>query len=140
MVANVHEQTSIDGWHKRLGHPSLKIVQNLVNNFSLPIVPNKFSSLCSSCSINKAHQQPFHVTSFQSHAPLEIIYTDVWGPAHYTGIDGSRYYLLFVDHYTKYMWFYLMATKFGVSSIFLHFKNLVETRFQSKIKSLIHNI
>ena len=23
MVANVHEQTSIDGWHKRLGHPYL---------------------------------------------------------------------------------------------------------------------
>uniref|UniRef100_A0A2N9JAR7 Reverse transcriptase Ty1/copia-type domain-containing protein n=1 Tax=Fagus sylvatica TaxID=28930 RepID=A0A2N9JAR7_FAGSY len=29
MVANVHERTSIDGWHKRLGHPSLKIVHNL---------------------------------------------------------------------------------------------------------------
>ncbi|GFY87730.1 hypothetical protein Acr_05g0013690 [Actinidia rufa] len=29
MVANVHERTSIDGWHKRLGHPSLRIVQHL---------------------------------------------------------------------------------------------------------------
>ncbi|GMY30157.1 CCHC-type integrase [Fagus crenata] len=26
MVANVHERTSLDGWHKRLGHPSQKIV------------------------------------------------------------------------------------------------------------------
>ncbi|KAL6329253.1 hypothetical protein AAG906_014865 [Vitis piasezkii] len=24
MIANVHERTSIDGWHKRLGHPSLE--------------------------------------------------------------------------------------------------------------------
>ena len=38
MIANVHERTSIDGWHKRLGHPSLRIVQHLVKNFSLPIV------------------------------------------------------------------------------------------------------
>ena len=122
MVANVHERASIDGWHKRLGHPSLKVVHNLVKNFGLPITSKKLPSLCSSCSINKAHQQPFRVNSLQSHVPLELIYTDVWGPASYTRIDGSRYYLLFVDHYTKYMWFYPMVNKSGVSSIFPHFK------------------
>ena len=41
MVANVHERTSIDGWHERLGHPSLRIVQHLVKNFSPPIVTKK---------------------------------------------------------------------------------------------------
>ena len=79
-VANVHERTSIDGWHKRLGHPRIKIVHHLVKNFSLPISSTKnLSSLCHSCSINKAHQQPFCVNSLQSHEPLELIYTDVWG-------------------------------------------------------------
>ena len=77
-VANVHERTSIDGWHKRLEHPSIKIVHHLVKNFSLPISSTKtLSSLCHSCSINKAHQQPFRVNSLQSHEPLELIYTDV---------------------------------------------------------------
>ena len=115
MVANVHERTSIDGWHKRLGHPSLRIVQHLVKKLSLPVVKTKnVSSLCSSCSINKAHQQPFHTNSLQSHAPLELIYNDVWGPAYYIGIDRSRYYLILVDHFTKYMWFYPMAKKSGV--------------------------
>jgi hypothetical protein len=60
----------------------------------------------------------------------------VWGPASYTGIDGSRYYLIFVDHYTKYIWFYPMATKSGVSNIFPQFKKFVETRFQKPIKTL----
>ena len=59
-VANVHKWTSIDGWHKRLGHSSIKIVHHLVKKFSLPISSTKtLSSLCHSCSINKAHQQPF---------------------------------------------------------------------------------
>jgi hypothetical protein len=136
-VANVHERTSIDGWHKRLGHPSFKIVHHLVKNFSLPISSNKtLSSLCHSCSINKAHQQPFRVTSLQSHEPLELIYTDVWGLVSYTGIDGSQYYLIFVDHFTKYTWFYPMVTKSGVSIIFPHFKKFVETRFQKLLKTL----
>ena len=80
-----------------------------------------------------------HINLFipiQSHAPLEFIYTNVWGPTHYTRIDGSRYYLILVDHFTKYMWFYPMDTKSGVSTIFPHFKKLVETRFQTKIKNL----
>ena len=42
MVANVHEQVSIDGWHKRLGHPSLKVVHNLVKNFCLSVTSNFF--------------------------------------------------------------------------------------------------
>ena len=136
-VANVHERTSIDGWHKCLGHPSIKIVHHFVKNFSLPISSTKnLSSLCHSCSINKAHQQPFRVNSLQSHEPLELIYTDVWGSSSYTGIDGSRYYLIFVDHYTKYIWFYPMVTQSGVSKIFPHFKRFVETRFQKSIKTL----
>lgn len=139
MVANVNEHTSIDVWLKRLGHPSIKVVQNLVNSFSLPLTTNKLPSSCTSCSVNKAHQQPFGSTSFQSHSPLEIIYTNVWGPAHITSLDGSRYYLIFVDHYTKYMWFYSMPTKSLVSSIFPQFRKLVETRFKSKIKSLYSN-
>lgn len=79
IVANVHERTTIDGWYKRLGHPSHKIVNYLVNVFSLPIKKeHHVSNLCISCSINKAHQQPFHSTSLQSHAPLDLI-TSMFG-------------------------------------------------------------
>lgn len=103
-VKIVHERTSIDRWHKRLGHLTNKIVHFLIKIFSLLVTKiSNVLSLCSSCSINKAHRQPFRVSSFQSHAPLDIIYTDVWGPAHIIGIDDLQYYLILVDHYTKYM-------------------------------------
>jgi len=139
-VVYMHERTSIDGWHKRLGHPTLKIVHHLVKNFSLPTSStNKFSSLYHSCSINKAHQQPFHANNLHGYEPFELIYTDVWGLANYTAIEGSKYYLIFVDHYTKYIWFYPMVTKSSVSIIFPHFKKFVETRFQKFIKTLYSN-
>jgi hypothetical protein len=77
MVANVHEKTSLNGWHKRLGHSSSKIVHNVVRQFSLPFTTTQKSFLRPSCSINKAHQQPFRSTSLSSIAPLNLIYTDV---------------------------------------------------------------
>lgn len=99
----------------------------------------KMPSLCSSCSINKVHQHKFHPTSLKSNGPLDLIYINVWGPAHIIGLDSSHYYLLFVDHYTKYMWFFPMATKSNVSSIFPQFKPLVKNHFNKKIKTLYSN-
>ena len=127
MVADVHERTSINGWHNRLGHPSQKIVHHFVKNLSFPIIQEEHSShLCTSCSITKAHKQPFWINSLQSYAPLDLIYTDVWGPSNIIGIDGSQYYLILVDHFTKYIWFYPMETESQVSMIFPQFKHLVE--------------
>jgi histone deacetylase 1/2 len=83
------------------------------------------------------HKQPFGSTSFQSHSPLDIIYIDVWGLAHITGISGARYYLLFMDNYTKYMWFYPMSAKSQVSSIFPKFKMLVEKKISVHHQSFV---
>lgn len=56
MVANVHERTSFDEWHKRLEHPLSKIVHNLIKIFSLPVNKKKYlSALGSLCFINKTH-------------------------------------------------------------------------------------
>jgi hypothetical protein len=71
--SNVHERTFIDGWHKCLGHPSLKIVHHLVKHFSLPISSNKtLSSLCHSRSIIKHINNPFMllISKVMSHLNL----------------------------------------------------------------------
>jgi len=134
-----HERTSTDGWHKRLGHPSHKIVAHLVKNFFLPSSSSKLYSLCNFCSINKAHQLPFRQNSLMNQAPFDLIYIDVWGPASSTGINGSHYYIIFVDHFNKYILFYPMVKKSDVSIIFPHFKKFIETRLQTKIKSLYYD-
>lgn len=59
MVANMHERTSIDGWPKRLEHPSNKVVNHIVQLFSLPIKKWNDYFSCISCTIHKAHKQPF---------------------------------------------------------------------------------
>ena len=137
MVAIVHERTSLDGWHKHLGHPSQKLVTQIIKSFSLPIKhKDQVPYLCTSCSINTTYKQPFRPTSLVSYAPLDLIYTNVWGPSNTVGLDGSRFYLILVDHFTKYIWFYPMSNKSCVSRIFPQFKHLFEKKIHTQIKSI----
>jgi transposase InsO family protein len=137
-LALVGERTSLDLWHTRLGHPSTKTCHFLISRFSLPVSGSNqtLSSLCSACQCNKSHQLYFSKTSLISTHPLEYIYTDIWGPAASTSIDGYRYYALFVDHFTKYCWLFLIHHKNDVRSIFIQLKGFVEKQFGFQIKNL----
>jgi len=88
-----------------------------------------------SCNSVKSHKLPFLVFSITTKKPLELIYTDVWGPSHIKSINGFTYYLIFVDHFTKYVWLYPLRNKSDVSTLFPTFKNLVEI---ISIKKLSH--
>jgi hypothetical protein len=50
--------------------------------------------------------------------------------------DGFRYFVIFIDAHTKYIWYYPLVAKSDVFSIFQRFQLLVERQFCSKIKSV----
>lgn len=54
------------------------------------------------------------------------------GPAPVQSIDGFRYYIIFVDHYTKYIWFFPLKAKSDVYTIFPPFQKLVENTLMSR--------
>lgn len=51
-------------------------------------------------------------SSLTSSGPLDLIYTDVWTSPVYS-IDGYKYYVVFVDHFTRYVWLYPLKKKIG---------------------------
>jgi hypothetical protein len=73
---------SLATWHSRLGHPSSPIVEKVVSLFNLPhcIEKNK-QSVCDACQRAKSHQLPYLKSNSVSSHPLELIFSDVWGPA-----------------------------------------------------------
>ena len=106
--AMVDVKTSMHEWYKRLGHPSSRTLHSLLRKFLLPISStNMCSSLCSSCQCNKSHKLPFTVSSLKSHNPLEIVYTDVWGPASVESIDQNKYLVL---SHEIHLWIILLNT------------------------------
>ncbi|KAJ9560019.1 hypothetical protein OSB04_005179 [Centaurea solstitialis] len=115
-------------WHHRLGHPCLHL--------GLRFKSLSDSNLhCQSCAINKCHKLPFGQNSFVAKKPLQLLYSDVWGPVQQS-VDGFKYYVVFVDYYSKYVWLYPIKLKSDVSKLFPQFKLLVEKFFQTPIVSI----
>ena len=75
----------------------------------------------------------------QSTSMLQIVHSNVWGPTLISYLFGYFYYVVFIDNYTRYTWFFLLKQKSELLVVFKHFKNLVETHYSSKIKVLGSN-
>ena len=67
---------------------------------------------------------------------LQLVHSDVWGPAPIPSVLGYKYYVIFVDDFGRFTWLFLLKQKSEVFNVFLHFKALVENQFRVKIKTL----
>lgn len=64
--------------------------------------------------------------------PLELVYSDVWGPT-CTSVGGYKYYVSFLDDFSKFTWVYFLKHKSDVEQTFLHFQQHVERLLNTKI-------
>ncbi|KAH7658819.1 RNA-directed DNA polymerase protein [Dioscorea alata] len=75
-------KTSHKQWHCRLGHPSSAVIQQVVQLNKLPCSSNnKDTFVCDACQCVKSHQLPFSFSNNVSSLPLELVFSNVWGPA-----------------------------------------------------------
>lgn len=65
--------------------------------------------------------------------PLKLLCIDVWGPTPYISCLGFKYYVLVVDHYMHYTWFFPMKLKSDVFHIFNSFLPYLECFFNRKL-------
>jgi histone deacetylase 1/2 len=100
-------------WLSHLGHPATPVVQHILHRHELPSVLVNKVLVCDACQQGKSHQLPFSLSTRVTTAPLEIIYSDVWGPAQIS-ISGHQFYVSFVDAYSRFTWFYLLKHKSDV--------------------------
>jgi len=90
---------------------------------------------CDSCQRAKSRQLPYAKSCNVSTAPLELIHSDVWGPAP-VSVGRHTYYVSFIDDYSRYTWIYLLKKKSDVFQVFKNFQSLVERKFDKKILSM----
>ena len=121
-------------WHNRLGHPSISIL-NKILHFML-ISPSSHQMFCDACKLGKLHQESFPCIAVKTNKPLQLIHSDVWGSFPNISIEGYRFYLLFVDDFSRFCWIYPMKHKSEVPSISFKFQVFVEKQLSSKILAL----
>lgn len=79
------------------------------------------------------------VQSSSSHV-LYLVYIDIWGPTPILSVNGYRYFVIFVDDYSRYTWFFPMRFKSDIYAIFYHFRALVKRSFGCRIKSVQYDL
>uniref|UniRef100_A0A803NGJ8 Integrase catalytic domain-containing protein n=1 Tax=Cannabis sativa TaxID=3483 RepID=A0A803NGJ8_CANSA len=122
--------------HNRLGHPSEQVVKQVLNACNLSI--NKTShTVCAACCLGKIRKLPFPKASLTIYtAPLQLVVSDLWGPAHNLSFNGYKYYVHFIDVYSRFTWIYMLKNKFDAVKVFLNFKAEAELQLGVKLKCL----
>ncbi|KAJ0572915.1 putative RNA-directed DNA polymerase [Helianthus annuus] len=124
---------SRETWHSRLGHPS----DDVLSRCSFLHLTNKPTHThYTTCSFSKSTRLPF--TSVVSHStlPLHVIHCDIWGASPVISRYGYRYFITFIDDFSRFTWMYPLTCRSQAVDCFRHFKPLVENLFSCTIKHL----
>ena len=76
------------------------------------------TDVCKACCLGKAHHLPSFPSSSTYAFPLELVFTDFWGLAPVVSSQGYKYYIAFVDAFSKFTWVYFLKTKLEVFQAF----------------------
>ena len=93
--------------------------------------------VCEGCALGKNHRLPFPKgVAWRAKEPLELVHTDVCGPMSINSNGGNRYFILFIDDFTRMTWVYFLKQKSEVFEVFRKFKLFVENQSGRTIKVL----
>ena len=78
----------------------------------------------------------FHEKENRASVILERIHTDVCEPFSVASTTKHRYYVIFVDDYSRRCWIFFMQKKSKTFSNFCELKELVENESRKQVKAL----
>ena len=90
---------------------------------------------CTSYQLGKQPDLPFNNNESISNSIFELIYFDVWRPSLVTSIGGFRYFVVFIDDYSRYNWIFPMKFRSELLPIYNNFAKMVEIQFSKHIKN-----
>ena len=118
-------------WHRRLGHISMERIKKLVNDGVLSTLDFADFETCVNCikgkQTNKSKKGAKRSTNL-----LEIIHTDICCPD--MDANSPKYFITFIDDYSRYMYLYLLRSKDEALDAFKVFKAEVENQCGKHIK------
>ncbi|KAK2398342.1 putative mitochondrial protein [Trifolium repens] len=126
-------------WHKRYGHLNFRSLSELNSKELVSGLPkiNMKHAICDICMKSKQSRLSFvkEITK-RSCAALEVIHSDICGPFEVPSLGGSKYFITFVDEFTRMMWLFTIKFKSEALAVFKNLKVLIEKESEKSIKIL----
>ena len=106
----LNEKSSIL-WHKRFGHISRHIMERLIKGEILPYLDFSDFDTCVDCIKGKLTAKVRNAKVDRSTELLRVIHTDICGSFTPLAIGGYKYFITFIDDYSRYGFVELIREK-----------------------------
>ncbi|KAJ4769831.1 polyprotein [Rhynchospora pubera] len=126
-------------WHLRFGHLNFGGLKELSKKNivkGLPHIEN-CDKFCEGCVLGKHPRSSFpKEASYRAKKPLELIHTDICGLITPNSLGKHRYFITFVDDFSRRTWVYFLKEKSEAFAVFKKLKVLVEKLNGNYIKAV----
>ena len=119
-------------WHARLGHLNFKYLK-FMSNHGMILYKHDDEKKCEICIQAKMTKKPFSKSDRNS-IMLELVHSDVCELNGVLTRGGERYFIKFIDDFSRFTYVYLMRNKDESFDMFKHYKIEVENQNDRKIK------
>ena len=102
---------SVDLWYSRLGHVNFASLKRLRNMRLIPNVNTNNCSKCDVCVEAKFAKKPFKSVTARKTELLELVHLDLADFKNTISKGGKKWYITFVDDYSRYTKVYLLKSK-----------------------------
>lgn len=132
-------ETTARQWHRRLGHINSNDLEKMKNGAVEGVYYREKADIkksnCEICCEGKQARLPFPSAGHKSEKLLELVHSDLCGPMETRSIGQARYFLLFIDDFSKMAFVYFLKEKNQVFQKFKEFKVMVENQTGCNIKT-----
>ena len=114
-LASVQGDNSIETWHFRLGHANEQCIKEMATKnkaTGMKLTKQAKPSFCEGCITGKMKRKPFKpVGVICSKRKLQLVHTDVCGPMSTESLGHNKYFVMFIDDYSRCCAVYFLKNK-----------------------------
>ena len=138
--ANVARGTkgALQLWHNRLVHASNGTIKGMARKEAVKglLLEDEKEEECPACVEGKMSREKFPTHEDVGEKPLQVVHADLCGPFRTPTRGGAIYFLLLIDHATRYTWGTLLKRKSEVVEKLKVWLPMAERQCDARVKFL----